>query len=246
MPPQRPAVPRAPAPPAQALERLSEVAAALPPTDGMGACCRVLLAAARAEGGASGGGGGETAREPRPPRGATVLAERLLASMAAAEAGEPVSACWRPLLRLRYHPRVTWAQFAFAGLNAHYGHDVPLLLAHGGTERATAPPLPGQPDLLEEEFHRMVGLLARAEEGAREVLFEEAEPLSVTEPLAHLAGVWSAERAQRDAWTSCQLLRALSQTPSAAAQFAGQLDARTGLTGWLLLTPLERRHRGRR
>ncbi|MEV6026717.1 DUF5995 family protein [Streptomyces sp. NPDC052036] len=168
----------------------------------------------------------------RDRRGAIALdvrfAERYLA---VAEEG-PLPACWRPLFQMRRHPGVRPLQFALAGINAHIGHD--LALAVVDTCRA----LGCEPAVLEDEFERVGDLLGSLEEHIREDLMPGPDLLQLADPLTHLLGAWSLERAREAAWSAARALWALRHLPDVAQEFAHRLDAAVGFASRMLLTPL--------
>lgn len=145
--------------------------------------------------------------------------------------GGPVPACWRPLFQFRRHPGVRPVQFALAGINAHIGHD--LALAVVDACRA----LGCEPGDLEDEFERVGCILASLEERVREDLMPGPDLLQIADPLTHLLGAWSLERAREAAWSSARALWALRELPELAQEFARRLDAAVGFAGRMLLTP---------
>ncbi|WP_393085647.1 DUF5995 family protein [Streptomyces sp. LN704] len=156
------------------------------------------------------------------------FAERYLT---VAEEGCP-PACWRPLLQFRRHPGVLPLQFALAGVNAHVGHD--LALAVVDSCRA----LGCEPADLEDEFERVGDLLVSMEERVREDLMPGPDLLEVADPLTHLLGAWSLERARDAGWSAARALWALRGLSGLAREFEDRLDAAVGLTGRMMLTPL--------
>ncbi|MFG3528170.1 DUF5995 family protein [Streptomyces sp. NPDC047917] len=158
------------------------------------------------------------------------LAERYLAVIDAA-AGERTPDCWRPLFQYRHHPGVRPPQFALSGINAHIGHDLPLAVVDTCRTLGCAPPD------LEEEFDRVGDLLLMLEERIREDLLPGPELLELADPLTHLFGSWSLERAREAAWSTALVLWRLREVPLLAEEFRRRLDAGAGLVGRFLLTP---------
>ncbi|WP_405832648.1 DUF5995 family protein [Streptomyces sp. NBC_01176] len=168
---------------------------------------------------------------PDPGAAATLdvrFAERYLT---VAEEGCP-PACWRPLLQFRRHPGVLPLQFALAGVNAHVGHDLPLAVVD------SCRALGCEPADLEDEFERVGDLLVSMEERVREDLMPGPDLLEVADPLTHLLGAWSLERARDAGWSAARALWALRGLPGLAREFGDRLDATVGLTGRMILTPL--------
>ncbi|MER7409923.1 MULTISPECIES: DUF5995 family protein [Streptomyces] len=160
------------------------------------------------------------------------FAERYLDAVRADTAGHRAPACWRPLFRMRRHPAVHPFQFALAGLNAHLGHDLPLALFD------TCRALDLLPDELEGDFERIGDLLTGLEERIREDLMPGPDLLDVADPLTHLAGSWSPERARGGAWAAFRGLWALRAFAPLLEEAAEGLDATVGFAGRCLLTPL--------
>lgn len=176
---------------------------------------------------------------PAPRRAETLsvrFAERYLRAV---ESDGRAPACWRPLLQYRRHPGVRPLQYALAGINAHIGHD--LALAVVSSCRALDCP----PADLEADFHRVGDTLVSLEERIREDLMPGPDLLEVADPLTHLLGSWSLERARAGAWAAARLLWTLRRTPDLAEEFEESLDAGVGLVGRCLLTPTARRSAAR-
>ncbi|MGW1280605.1 DUF5995 family protein [Streptomyces tsukubensis] len=162
---------------------------------------------------------------------AVLFAERYLAAAGRAESGDRPPACWRPLVEYRRHPGVRPLQFALAGINAHIGHD--LALAVVDTCRA----LDCAPEALERDFDRVGEVLVLLEERIREDLMPGPDLLEVADPLTHLVGVWSLERARDAAWSAAGLLWGVRELPRLAGEFTERLEAGVGLVSRCLLTP---------
>lgn len=141
-------------------------------------------------------------------------------------------ACWRPVLQFRRHPGVRPLQFALAGINAHIGHDLALAVVD------TCRTLGCEPADLEDEFDRVGELLVSLEERVREDLMPGPDLLQIADPLTHLLGSWSLERARDATWSAARALWALRGLPDLAEEFAHRLDAAVGFAGRMLLTPL--------
>ncbi|WP_406380022.1 DUF5995 family protein [Streptomyces sp. NBC_01618] len=168
-------------------------------------------------------------------RAATALdvrfAERYLSAVDAAAAGRRPPDCWRPLFQYRRHPGVRPLQFALAGINAHIAHDLPLAVVDTCRTLDCAPPD------LEDEFDRVGDLLVTLEERIREDLMPGPDLLELADPLTHLLGSWSLERAREAAWSAALVLWRLRDVPLLAEEFRKRMDAGAGLVGRCLLTP---------
>ena len=162
------------------------------------------------------------------------FAGRYLDAVDAEAAGRRTPSCWRPLFQMRRHPAVRPLQFALAGINAHIGHDLALSLVD--TCRARG----GEPEELEADFERIGELLTGMEERIREDLMPGPDLLDVADPLTHLVGSWSLERARDGAWSAFRILWGLRSLDELAEEIAEGLDATVGMAGRCLLTPLAR------
>ncbi|MEU4880595.1 DUF5995 family protein [Streptomyces althioticus] len=210
--------------------RLRALDAALPARDGVAVFNRVYLAVTRAVDRRIDAG--------LFPDALAVItldvrfAEYYLAAVDAAADGRRPPACWRPLFQLRRHPGVRPVQFALAGINAHIGHDLALAVVD------TCRTLGCEPADLEDEFEAVGELLLSLEERVRDELVPGPESLRIADPLAHLLGAWSLDRARDAAWTAARALWALRRLPDVAAEFTERLDTAVGFAGRMLLTPL--------
>jgi hypothetical protein len=212
------------------LTRLRALDTALPARDGLAVFNRAYLAVAEAVDRDLG-----TGRFPHA-RAATALdvrsAERYLAAVDAAERDDRPPACWRPLFQFRRHPQVRPVQFALAGINAHLGHDLALAVVDTCRARGC------EPADLEDEFERAGDLLGALEERVREELAPGPDLLRIADPLTHLLGSWSLDRARDAAWAAARALWALRRLPELAGEFTDRLDGAVGFAGRMLLTPL--------
>jgi hypothetical protein len=226
--------PALPAGVAAVIGRMQALAEIWPADDGVAVFNRVYLSVTEAVDRGIGHG------ELGDPASAAALdvcfAGRYLAAADAAEQGRRPPVCWRPLFRSRRHRGILPLQFALAGINAHIGHD--LALAVVDTCRA----LGCAPDDLEDPFDRVGRLLETLEERIREEVMPGPDLLEAADPLTHLLGCWSLERAREGAWSAARALWALRRLPALADDFAAQLAAATGLACRMLLLPLPLPH----
>ncbi|MFD4256677.1 DUF5995 family protein [Streptomyces sp. NPDC058534] len=160
------------------------------------------------------------------------FAERFLDAVDAAAEDRRPPACWRPVFQFRRHPGVRPLQFALAGINAHIGHDLALAVVD------TCRTLGCEPVDLEDEFDRVGDLLVSLEERIRDELMPGPDLLQIADPLTHLLGSWSLDRARDAAWAAARALWALRRLPDVAGEFTERLDAAVGFAGRMLLTPL--------
>ncbi|MEV5014745.1 DUF5995 family protein [Streptomyces sp. NPDC053780] len=160
------------------------------------------------------------------------FAERFLGAVDAAAQDRRPPACWRPVFQFRRHPGVRPLQFALAGINAHIGHDLALAVVD------TCRTLGCEPAELEDEFDRVGDLLVSLEERVRDELMPGPDLLQIADPLTHLLGSWSLDRARDATWAAARALWALRRLPDVAGEFTERLDAAVGFAGRMLLTPL--------
>ncbi|MEU9449562.1 DUF5995 family protein [Streptomyces sp. NPDC048277] len=212
------------------VSRMRALDAALPERDGIAVFNRVYLAVTE-----------EVERRLdagrfTDPRAAATLdvrfAERYLAAVEAEADDHRPPACWRPLFQFRRHPGVRPLQFALAGINAHIGHDLALAVVDACRT------LGCEPADLEDEFDRVGELLGSLEERIREDLMPGPDLLQIADPLTHLLGSWSLERARDATWSAARALWALRRFDDLVEEFTERLDAAVGFAGRMLLTPL--------
>ncbi|AZP16389.1 DUF5995 family protein [Streptomyces aquilus] len=212
------------------VDRMRALDEALPERDGIAVFNRVYLAVTEAV------DRGIDSGRFTDARAAITLdvrfAERYLRAVDAVAHDRRPPACWRPLFQFRRHPGVRPLQFALAGINAHIGHDLALAVVD------TCRTLDCEPVDVEDEFDRVGDLLVSLEERIREDLMPGPDLLQIADPLTHLLGAWSLERARDATWTAARALWALRGLPDVAAEFTERLDTAVGFAGRMLLTPL--------
>ncbi|MFD0145016.1 MULTISPECIES: DUF5995 family protein [unclassified Streptomyces] len=212
------------------VERMRRIRSAWHPADGVAVFNRVYLTVTEEIGRAIDSG---TFADRRAASTLDVrFAERYLSAVDAVATGCPAPACWRPLFHYRRHPGVRPLQFALAGINAHIGHDLALAVVD------TCRTLDCAPRDVEDEFDRVGDILVLLEERIREELMPGPDLLEVADPLTHLLGCWSLDRARDGAWLAARSLWELGELPDLAEEFRERLDRSVGLVGRMLLTPL--------
>ncbi|MDN3022445.1 DUF5995 family protein [Streptomyces sp. S.PB5] len=212
------------------VSRMRALDEALPERDGIAVFNRVYLAVTEAV-----DRGIDTGRFADAQAAITLdvrFAERYLRAVGTVAAERRPPACWRPLFQYRRHPGVRPLQFALAGINAHIGHDLALAVVD------TCRTLDCEPVDVEDEFDRVGDLLVSLEERIREDLMPGPDLLQIADPLTHLLGAWSLERARDATWTAARALWALRGLPDVAEEFTERLDTAVGFAGRMLLTPL--------
>ncbi|MEV6109242.1 DUF5995 family protein [Streptomyces sp. NPDC051940] len=210
--------------------RMRELGAGLPPADGVAVFNGVYLRVAEEV--AAQAAAGAFADDRASAQLAADFAERYLAAVADAAADRRPPACWRPLLQSRGHGGIHPLQFALAGINAHVSHDLPLSLV------SVCSALGLDPADVRSDFDRVGDILDRLEERIREELMPGPDLLDVADPLTHLLGVWSLDKARDGAWATARALWPLRGLPEVYGEFAQRLSQSTGLVSRCLLTPL--------
>jgi hypothetical protein len=214
---------------ATVIERMRAFRSQWPPLDGVAVFNQVYLTVTETVAGLIDDGA-----FPDPKAASTLdvrFAERYLTAVDTASAGGRPPDSWRPLFEYRHPPGVRPLQFALAGINAHIGHDLALAVVD------TCRTLDCAPADLEEEFTRVGDLLVMLEEQIREDLMPGPDLLQVADPLTHLAGSWSLERAREASWSAARVLWRLRGIPLLAEEFRQRMDSGIGLVGRCLLTP---------
>ncbi|MGW4378943.1 DUF5995 family protein [Kitasatospora sp. NPDC004531] len=158
-----------------------------------------------------------------------VFAARYLGAVDDDRAGRRPAACWRPLFELRDAPNVHPLQFALAGMNAHIENDLPLAVLE--TCRLTG----RTPTQLRADYLRINTLLAQVESQVRTTLLPTP---AAGDPLLHILGVWSIDRARDAAWASVLALWEMHRLPPAFRLVAEALSGSVGMVSRALLTPL--------
>ncbi|MEV6011333.1 DUF5995 family protein [Streptomyces sp. NPDC051976] len=212
------------------VSRMRALGAALPQGDGVAVFNRVYLSVTEElERRLAAGAFADTATAGQL---AVRFAGRYLTAVGDDAAGRRPPACWRALLRVRGHHDIRGLQFALAGINAHIGHDLALAVVD------TCRVADCEPPALEGDFDRIGEVLTGMEVRVREELMPGPDPLERADPLTHLVGSWSLERARDAAWAASRVLWSLRHLEGAYAECAERLDAGVALVGRFLLTPL--------
>ncbi|MFI6843681.1 DUF5995 family protein [Kitasatospora sp. NBC_00085] len=165
-----------------------------------------------------------------------VFANLCFDAVDADETGRPVNPSWQPLLEARDN-RVVWpVQFAFAGMNAHTNHDLPLAMVATCIDRRTTPDTPP----VHADYLRVNELLAQVEAEVRASF--EAQIVKVTteaaEPLKHIVASFSIAGARDAAWATTQTLWHQRNLRPLYDATLTTVTAGTVLAGRMLLTPV--------
>lgn len=211
---------------AEVADALRAIVAGVPITDGIGVFAGVYLTVT--EGILDHLRTGDLFSDPNATGDLDVaFAARFLKAVAA---GDGASACWRPLMQLRGHADIHPLQFALAGINAHVEHDLPLSVVDTCRRLGTTP------EALRGDYEKINDVLAQVEQQVRVSLL--GDDLPQADPLLHVIGSWSIDRARDVAWGSTLALWELRESTLAYDALAGSLDDSVGVACRLLLTPL--------
>ncbi|BFV55616.1 DUF5995 family protein [Kitasatospora sp. CMC57] len=214
----------------QVIERMRQVQATLPPGDGVGVFNGMYLTVTElVQQRLTAGYFDDPAAMARLD---AIFAGRWLAAVDADARGARPTTCWRPLFELRGHRGIHLLQFALAGMNAHIEHDLPLSVVDLCRE------LGREPAAFEADYLRINALLAQVEDQVRDELLPGPEVLDLADPLLHVIGVWSIDRAREAAWSTTATLWELREIPFVRDAMAATLSSSVGMVSRALLTPL--------
>ncbi len=145
--------------------------------------------------------------------------------------------CWLPLFESRSKPGISRVQFAFAGINAHINHDLPVALVSTAKEIRRGPRR-GSREY--RDFDKVNSILEVAQEKARRfiatgIVGHIDETLGRVDDL--LAG-WSIRKARETAWSNAEILWRLRRVPFLSNDFLVNLDRLVALSSRGLLVPV--------
>jgi hypothetical protein len=146
--------------------------------------------------------------------------------------------CWLPLLELRGKQGITRVQFAFAGINAHINHDLPIAVVQTSKESGRAPRRGSREH---RDFEKVNEILDVAQEQAKQYIATGIVGL-IDEDLGVLddrIAAFAVRKARETAWSNAQILWRLSRTPALREDFLTNLDRLVALGGRGLLVPLD-------
>ncbi len=157
-------------------------------------------------------------------------------SLDAVGAGQNPDPSWKPLFNARSN-RVVWPiQFAFAGMNAHINHDLPLAVI------ATCEEFGKNPDTapIHADYQRVNKLLARVESEVRQSFETKLLRLATkdAETLKHIVGSWSITAARDLAWNNTEILWTQRTMPFLYDKSVAALAQTVGTTGRMLVVPV--------
>lgn len=220
---------------ARVIERMTAIAAALAPDDGVARFNDLYLAVTR-----------EVAREAvddsfEDPRFLSTLdvvfADRYFAAMNDSDQGTPVARAWAPLFQARARSGVAPIQFAFAGMNAHINFDLCVALVDTCAALGLSP---DRDSAQHRDYLRVNAILERVEEEVK-ARFATGLVGVADEALGRLddmVAMWKVARARDCAWTHAQALWELRELPSLYKDYLAALGGLVGLAARGLLIPI--------
>jgi hypothetical protein len=133
-------------------------------------------------------------------------------------------AAWAPLIECRAEPGICSIQFAFAGMNAHINHDLPIAVFQTCRDLGTAPESGSHHD----DYQKVDALLDAAETSIRQS-FESAAVRDAdqrAQAVLNLICSWSINKARDVAWDTALALWA-SREVAAVGDLFMNAQART-------------------
>ena len=219
----------------EAVAQMTEIARALPPTDGVAEFNRMYLSVTTAVGDAI--KRGFFTNSEFLNRLDVVFANHYFAALKRAQTDGRVPHCWDVLWKRRDKAGVAPMQFAFAGMNAHINHDLVLALVE------TMDELNLDPDsaAVHDDFDRVNKLLAELDGPIRRS-FEDGLLLRLEQ---HWSGIedrvdgWSIAAARSAAWHDASILWRVRHHPRLRQHYEQLLDEAVAVVGRCLLEPVD-------
>jgi hypothetical protein len=164
-----------------------------------------------------------------------VFAGLYFAAYDAAAAERSPSKAWAPVFEARSDKDVLPVQFAFAGMNAHINHDLPIAVVTTCQEFGIEP----DEGTVFADYLRVNELLAATESEVRRSFLSEAGQVVDNRVgwAVHLVSSWSIERARDAAWANALTLWALRRTRTIRKEYLSAHARTVGLAGRLLVSP---------
>jgi len=144
---------------------------------------------------------------------------------------------WLPLFEARDQPGVMRLQFAFAGINAHINHDLPIALVQTGKELRISPRR-STPEF--RDFEKVNDILEVVMENTKQYIATGIVGL-LDEDLGRLddrIANWGVRKARETAWSNSEILWRLNRVPVLQEDFLVNLDRLVSLSSRGLLVPV--------
>jgi hypothetical protein len=217
------------------IQKMTDISAALPESDGVAAFNSMYLTVTKAVGGAI--EQGFFANSEFLDRLDVVFANLYFDALRLIGAGERAPRCWSVLVHHRTSSHVHPVQFALAGMNAHINHDLVLAVVTTLDEFGIEPDPPRH-----EDYTRVNDLLASLEADIRRsfeigmsAVFEERWG-----PIEDRFACWSISAARAAAWLDAEALWHVHLR--ARARYLAVLDDAVALAAECLLAPTRLHH----
>jgi hypothetical protein len=165
-----------------------------------------------------------------------VFANLYLDAVNALADAAPVPKPWQPLIGARSAAGIEPIQFAFAGMNAHINHDLPLAVNQACADFHTSPSRGDH----HADYRKIDRLLDDAERTIRQS-FESGVVLEAdrhTQAVLDLVCNWSINSARDVAWNTALALWALRRDRFARGLLVKGLARTTAMASRMLLTPV--------
>jgi hypothetical protein len=148
--------------------------------------------------------------------------------------GAPCPGCWSAMFSDRNQAAIARIQFAFAGMNAHINHDLPLAIIATCRSTGTAPQH-GTPqyDDYTSLNESMDALIGTAKQTLNVRLLGDALP--AVSHIEDAIAAWNLAAARENAWNTAQNL--WQESPAVASAYLGIIDGLTTVIGKGLLVP---------
>ena len=215
--------------------RMDQIAAGLPPDDGVRRFNELYLAVTRAVAAES---KTRTFEDPGfMSRLDVVFADLYFAAIDDDAAGRKLPRAWAPLFERRAEHGIAALQFAIAGMNAHINHDLSLALVTATHEFQISL---GLDTPQHRDYVAINGVLERVQEEIKD-RFTTGVIKDIDRAggrLDDMFASWSIARARDSAWTQAQTLRVLEASDFLRKQFLVALGRNVGFAGRALLTRL--------
>jgi Family of unknown function (DUF5995) len=213
----------------QAVDRMHQIAAALPSDDGVACFNRMYLGVTQEVGSRISVGFFE---EPAFMETVDVQFANLYFEAVSAPPGATPLA-WRPLFDARSDPTIHPMQFALAGMDAHINHDLPIAVVRACAQLELSP----TNGPLHSDYQKIDVILDEAEQSVRQS-FEtrSAEEMDAkVEGVLDALGNWSIAVARDMAWGSALVLWKCRNRARAEAEVVEGLGKAVARTSRLLL-----------
>lgn len=148
-----------------------------------------------------------------------------------------VARSWSPLFESRDRRGIMRVQFAFAGINAHINHDLPIALVQTGKELRISLRR-GTREF--RDFEKVNSILEVAQEKAKQYIATGIVGL-LDEDLGRLddrIANWSVRKARETAWSNGEIFWRLNRAPVLREDFVVNLDRLVSLSSRGLLVPV--------